>query len=149
MHLGYTILQQRQVPVVVEQPGLDAGNVRGQPFAVAERHEHVLPAVQQQDRDRDVGQVESPRPDRAVVVPPSLAAGRQTVLRGGGQVFGQLAAQDCRICRREKRFNSPRRILWRRGQDFLPVLVRFCPGRSLVCEERRKSSTFSWPMPAK
>jgi hypothetical protein len=30
MHLGHTILQQRQMPVLVEQPGLDAGNVRGQ-----------------------------------------------------------------------------------------------------------------------
>jgi hypothetical protein len=35
--LGDAILRQRQVPVVVEQPGLDAGDVRGQPFAVAER----------------------------------------------------------------------------------------------------------------
>ncbi len=116
------------MPVVVEQPALDAGNVRGQPFAVAERHEHVLPAVQQQDRDSDAGQAESPRPDHAVVVPPSLAAGRQTVLRGGGQVFGQLAAQGRGICRREERFNRLGCILWRRGQEFLPVLVRLCPG---------------------
>jgi len=57
MDLGYAIAQQRQVPVVVEQPGLDAGNVPGEPLTVAERHEHVLPAVQQQDRDRDAGQV--------------------------------------------------------------------------------------------
>ena len=49
MHLGYAIAHQRQVPIIVEQPGLDAGNVLGQPFAVAERHEHVLPAMQQQD----------------------------------------------------------------------------------------------------
>jgi hypothetical protein len=76
------------VPVVVEQPGLDAGNVRGQPFAVAERHQHVLPAVQQQDRNSDGGQVESLRGDvRPVVVVPALAAGRQAVLRGGGQVL--------------------------------------------------------------
>jgi hypothetical protein len=90
------------VAIVVEQPGLDAGNVRGEPFAVAERHEHVLPAVQQQDRDSDVGQVESPRPEDAVVVPPSLAAGRQTVALGEGQVFGQLAVQGRGICRREE-----------------------------------------------
>jgi hypothetical protein len=61
--------------VVVEQSGLYAGNVRGQPFAMAERHEHVLPAVDEQDRDSDAGKVESPRIDRAVVVPPSLAPG--------------------------------------------------------------------------
>ena len=55
MHLGYAILHQRQVPVVVEQSGRGGGNVLGQPLAVAERREHVLPAVQQQDRNRDVG----------------------------------------------------------------------------------------------
>src|SRR5215469_2875217 len=60
MHLGYAILHQRQVPIIVEQPGLDAGDVRGQPFAVAERHEHVLPAVHQQDRDGDVGRKAMP-----------------------------------------------------------------------------------------
>ena len=102
MHLGYAILQQRQVAVVVEQPGLDAGNVRGQPFAVAEWHEHVLPAVQQQDRDGDVGQVESPRLEEAGVVPPSLAAGRQGLALGGDQVCGQVAAQGRGICRREQ-----------------------------------------------
>jgi hypothetical protein len=58
MHLGYAILHQRRVPIIVEQPGLDAGNVLGQPFAVAGRREHVLPAVQQQDRDSDAGEVD-------------------------------------------------------------------------------------------
>ena len=50
MHLGYSIAEQGQVPVIIEQPGLDARYVLGQPFAVPEGHEHVLPAVQQQDR---------------------------------------------------------------------------------------------------
>ena len=61
MHLGYAILHQRQVPIIVEQPGLDAGDVLGQPFAVAERHEQVMPAVQQQDRESDIGR-SNPRP---------------------------------------------------------------------------------------
>src|SRR5580704_18149398 len=65
MNFGHAILQQRQVPVLGEQPGLDAGNVGGQPFAVTEGHEHVLHAMQEQDRDGDVGYVESPRQDQA------------------------------------------------------------------------------------
>jgi DHA2 family methylenomycin A resistance protein-like MFS transporter len=39
VHLGNPVLDQGQVPVVVEQPRLHAGNVPGQPFAVAERDE--------------------------------------------------------------------------------------------------------------
>ena len=45
MHFRYAVLQQCQVPVVVEQPCLDTGNVRGEPLAVAERHELIVPAV--------------------------------------------------------------------------------------------------------
>jgi hypothetical protein len=66
MRLGYVICD-RVVPVIVEPPGLGAGNVRGQPFAVAGRDELVLPAVQQQDRDSDVGRVESPRPPHVTI----------------------------------------------------------------------------------
>ena len=63
MHLGHAI-HQRRVPTIVEQPGLDAGNVLGQPLAVAGRHEHVLRAVQQQDRET-VGGTRTPRSPRA------------------------------------------------------------------------------------
>ncbi|HEX9516360.1 MAG TPA: hypothetical protein VF940_09330 [Streptosporangiaceae bacterium] len=45
VHFGDAVLQQGQVPVVVKQPGFDAGYVRGEPLAVAERDELVLPAV--------------------------------------------------------------------------------------------------------
>jgi hypothetical protein len=69
------------MPIIVKQPGLDAGNVRGQPLAVADRHELVLPAVQQQDRDSYVSQVESPRPQLHAVLVPALVARRQPVLR--------------------------------------------------------------------
>jgi hypothetical protein len=80
MHLRYVICD-RLVPVIVKQPGLDAGNVRGQPFTVTDWHELVLPAVQQQDRDSYVSQVESPRPQLHAVLVPALVARRQPVLR--------------------------------------------------------------------
>jgi hypothetical protein len=68
------------VPVVVKQPGLRRGNPRGQPLPVPEGHELVLPPVQQQDGNRDIRQVEPPRPEVcAAVLPPSLDAGGQPV----------------------------------------------------------------------
>ena len=78
VHFADAVLQERQVPVPVEQPGFDPGNVRGKPLAVAEGDELVLPPVQEQDRDGDVGQLKPPRADvGAALVPPSLAARRQ------------------------------------------------------------------------
>jgi alpha-1,2-mannosyltransferase len=53
VHLADPVLHQGEVPVVVEQPGLHAGDVRGQPLAMAERHEPVLAAVHQHDGYRD------------------------------------------------------------------------------------------------
>jgi hypothetical protein len=88
-------------------------DVLSQPFAVAGRHEHVLPAVQEQDRDGDVGEVESPRLEHALVVPPSLAARRQPILRAGQKELVKLAVPDLegRICRRECRLDLPGRSL--------------------------------------
>jgi hypothetical protein len=37
MHLGDPVLEQGQVPVVIQQPRLDTGDVGGEPFSVAER----------------------------------------------------------------------------------------------------------------
>src|SRR6266702_3575166 len=72
-HVADAILPHRPVPFVVEQPGLDAGDVRGQPLAVAEWHRLVLTAVQQQHRNRYLGQVEPPRDElRPAVVPAAL-----------------------------------------------------------------------------
>src|SRR6185312_14423857 len=48
VHLADTVLEQRQVPVVVQQPRLRARHVRGEPLAVAQRDELVLPAVHHQ-----------------------------------------------------------------------------------------------------
>src|SRR5882757_4690925 len=47
VHLADAVGHQREVPVVVQQPGLDAGDARGQPLTVAKGHELVLPAVHQ------------------------------------------------------------------------------------------------------
>jgi MFS transporter, DHA2 family, methylenomycin A resistance protein len=91
VHLGNPVLEQREVPVVVEQPRVDAGDVRGEPLAVPERHEHVLAAVHDQHRHPDVGELESPRQVHAAVFPPALTAQRQAVLHGRGEEFGQLA----------------------------------------------------------
>src|SRR6516165_1125385 len=49
------------VPFVVEEPRFDAGDMRGQPLAVAERHGPVPAAVQQQHREGYPGHVETPR----------------------------------------------------------------------------------------
>jgi len=51
------------VPVVIEQPGFDPGNVCGKPLAMGEGNELVLPAVQEQYRDSDVRELELPRVD--------------------------------------------------------------------------------------
>jgi hypothetical protein len=68
------VLQERQVPVLIEQPGFDTRDLCGQPLAVLERNELVLPAVHEQNRNRDIGQLESPRAAQlsAVVIPVSL-----------------------------------------------------------------------------
>jgi len=64
--------------------------------------------------------------------------GRQPVLRAGQEELVELADPDLErhICRREHRLNIPGHIGWRRGQDLLPVLVQFLPGRGLVGEEQ-------------
>jgi hypothetical protein len=145
------VIHQRGVTIIIEQPGLDAGNVLSQPFAVAGRHEHVLPAVQEQDRDGDVGEVESPRLEHAVVVPPSLAARRQPILRAGQKELVKLADPDLegRICRRECRLDLPGRFVRRRGEDVPPVLVQLFRAAALSVRNSRVSSTLSWSIPAK
>lgn len=68
-------------------------------MAMGEGNELVLPAVQEQYRDGDVGYLESPRADQEVaVVPPSLAAGREP--RGW-----------CGLCSRPVHLSGRRRLL--------------------------------------
>ena len=98
VHLGDAAGQQGQVAVVVEQPGLDAGDVRGKPLAVAERHELVLPAVHEQDRDGDGGQVETPRAAvRHAIVPPALDARGQALVIAVAEVVRQGVLQHRRV----------------------------------------------------
>lgn len=71
------VIDQRQMPVVWQEPGRHPADMLSQPFAMTEGHEPVLSAVQQQDRNGDAGQLKPPRNDeRAAVIPPPLAAGR-------------------------------------------------------------------------
>jgi hypothetical protein len=92
---------------------------------VRERHERVLPAVQQQERHGDVGEAESPRPEQAVVFPPALDAGRQPVLHRRLQVGPEIAVlQHGRIDRREQGLGflgglAP--LVRRRRQELLTV----------------------------
>src|SRR5207244_13084391 len=64
------------VPFFFEEPGFDAGDVRGQPLTVTERHGLVLAAVQHQHRNRYLGYVKAPRGHlRHAVVPGSFDPG--------------------------------------------------------------------------
>src|SRR3954468_19091093 len=59
------------MPLVVEDPRLDAGDVPSKPAAGLDGDKHVLDAMEEQDRHANLSEVESPRPDeREVVVEP-------------------------------------------------------------------------------
>jgi hypothetical protein len=104
VHFADAVLLERQVPVVIEQPGFDPGDMGGEPLAVGEGNELVLLAVHEQDGNADVGHLEPPRVDLGVgVVEPSLAARRERLVIGEGGVLGQLPRQDGRICGRQER----------------------------------------------
>src|SRR5436305_1425567 len=67
------VRDQRQVAVLVRQPRLGAGDVLGEPLAVREGDEEVGAAVQDQDRNGDLGDLESPGLDEGqVVVDPTV-----------------------------------------------------------------------------
>ena len=75
MHFADSVYQERQMPVTVEQPCFDPGDMGCEPLAMPEGNELVLPAVQQHGNG-DIGQLESPRADVAAgVVPPSWLPG--------------------------------------------------------------------------
>ena len=126
------------------------GNVRGQPFAVAERHEHVLPGVQQQDRDGDAARSKSPRRTRRCCRPtipgcaaPGRPASEPVRFRPARRVRAAASAAGAAI-------RSPLAAsLLAAWPGVLPVLSRLGPGRRLVGGIRRVSSTLSWPMPAR
>ena len=79
MHVADAVFCECHVPIIIEQPGFDPGDVGGQPSAMPEGNLRVLPAVQEQHGDGDAGQLEPPGADvGAGVIPPSLAARRQS-----------------------------------------------------------------------
>jgi hypothetical protein len=92
VHVCYVIFPEG-VPFVVEEPGFDAGDVRGQPLTVAEWYGRILAAMQQQHRDQYLGHLETPRGGlRHAVVPESLDPGRQGQLHS--KCAKRLPAQD-------------------------------------------------------
>jgi hypothetical protein len=104
VHLADPVFLECEVPVVIEQPRFDIRDVGGEPLAMGEGDELVLPAVQKPYRDGDVGQLESPRADQAVaVVPPSLATRRECLVVGADYEFGQFAGKDGGVWGRQKR----------------------------------------------
>ena len=112
------------MPVAVEQPCFDPGDMGCEPLAMPEGNELVLPAVQQQHGNGDIGQLESSRADvGAGVVPPSLAARRESLMIAVRQEFSHLLVQHGRVGRRQEGSERLRQLAGRRGQDLLPVLV--------------------------
>jgi len=106
-----------------------------------------LPAVQEQHGDSDVGQLETPRVEvGAVVIPPSLAAWRESVMNGIGHPGGHpaLALQDGRIDRRQDRFEHLGQIAGRRSQAFLRALSIVARTASGSVSTSQVSSTSSW-----
>lgn len=59
---GADVAEQGYVPLVIEQPRLHARKAPGEPFPVRERHELVIPPVQEQHGDGDVAELEAPGP---------------------------------------------------------------------------------------
>jgi hypothetical protein len=118
---------------------------------VAGRHEHVLPAVQEQDRDGDVGEVEVPRLEPAVVVPPSLAARRQPILRAEQKELVKLSVPDLEAASVGVSVDSI--SLAATSGDTARMSSRFLScsflAAALSVRNSRVSSTLSWYIPAK
>jgi len=116
LHVADPVRQKRQVPVVIEQPGFDPGDVSGEPLAMPEGNELVLPAVQQQHGNGDIGQLEPPGADvGAAFVLPSLTARCESLMKVVRQEFGHAAVQHGRIYRRQERFERLGQIAGRGG----------------------------------
>src|SRR6516165_6257355 len=137
VHVADVVFCECHVPVVVEQPGFYPRDVGGEPLAVPEGNVLVLPAVQEQHGDGDVGQFEPPRADvsKSVVVP-SLAARREPVMNGICEPCGHLALQDGRIDRRRQGCEPLGHLAGRRGQEPFPVLVYIGARRLRVGEQQ-------------
>src|SRR5947209_1521557 len=72
------MFHQREVTVVLQQPGLHARDVAREPLAVGEGNEPVLPTVEQENRSPYLLELEAPGLEEChVVVPPAIRTGRQ------------------------------------------------------------------------
>ena len=60
VHFADAVFCECQVPIIIEQPGFDPGDMGGQPLAVPEGNEVVLPAVQEQHGDGDARPARTP-----------------------------------------------------------------------------------------
>ncbi len=133
MHLADVVLPQGGVPLLVEQPGLDTRDMRGQPLSMAERYGLVSATVHQQHRDGYLGQVESPRASLGeAVVPASFDAGRVGLLHAD-----HLLAEEARVLAgRERRPHVLGQLGGRGRQHCLALLLAPGPGRGLVREHQ-------------
>src|SRR6478609_2890029 len=82
--------KQCEVAVVASQSGVDSRDVRGEPDAMAVRHELILLALPELNRNADRGEVEAPGGDEGkVVVDPSVHTrtdpGTHVVEQEGGE----------------------------------------------------------------
>src|SRR6266571_6334665 len=130
VHLADAVGQQGEMAVVVEQPGLHAGDAVGEPAAVPERDELVLAAVHEQHGDADSGQLEPPRAAVGhAVIPPPLAARRQALAAGPGEILRELAGQGGRVGRRQQRLPQFGQVAGTGGYGLVAVLLQLGAGR--------------------
>src|SRR5688572_1693063 len=89
---------ERQVPVLRSEMDAGAGDVRGEPLPVRDRHHEVLPPLPDGHRHADLLQVEPPvAHEREVVVEPSpwpVAEGRS---ERGREALAELPGNLCRV----------------------------------------------------
>jgi hypothetical protein len=113
VHVPDAVLHEAQVSLVIEQPRLGPGHTLREPLTMGEGHELVVPAVEQQDRNRYLGQVESPRSRlRETVIPSALASRGEALPHGVGQVLSQFAGQQCRVDRGQQRLHPLGQLIW-------------------------------------
>ena len=87
----------------IEQVGLGAGDIGGQPLAVGGRYETVLAALPDRDRGRDRVEIEAPVAEqRQVVVEPTPDPRSQRVPDSDGDEPGVLAREHRRVGRRDE-----------------------------------------------
>jgi hypothetical protein len=143
MYLSDVIFPQRAVPLVGEEPGLDARNVRGQPLAVADRHRLVQAAVQQEHGNLDLAHVEPPRDNLGqVVIQNPVDTGCVGLLHAD-----RLVQQERRIIGRARLPHSRGQLGGRFRQHLRPFPLGHGAGRGPVREHQGHPVGGVWPHP--